>query len=443
MPTPVIDTTPHIITALLAMGMALSFIIADRSSPTSRALALFLVSVGLSIGVGTQIAYPLHQTQGVAWWDGVFAIPEALAFFFAYEWILRVRRTVPSRNLKTKGPDALLRIAQGLVVFYVLMALAFPDLRVEKFLNAGFREVFERGSPEFLLFALPLTISLLLSLFSGLLMLRRRPDRAEALRLLAFAIAAPFMASGVVLPNTIAPVSTAIGLLIFLVGGVQYHVIQGRRAQFMSKFLSPQVAELVGRRGLKSATDEQTLELSVVCCDLRGFTAFTAATSSQRVIRILREYYDAVGEAATECGGTIKDQAGDGVLILVGAPIQMPDHAQRALDLARRIRHKGLEITAHWSDAELHLGLGVGVASGFLTVGVIGAASRLEYTAVGPAVNLASRLCSEAAHGEVLIDARTVELLGDEARRPELQPGEALQLKGFAQPVQSYTLAAA
>ena len=443
MPTRVIDTTPHIITALLAMGMALSFIIADRSSPTSRALALFLVSVGLSIGVGTQIAYPLHQTQGVAWWDGVFAIPEALAFFFAYEWILRVRRTVPSRNLKTKGPDALLRIAQGLVVFYVLMALAFPDLRVEKFLNAGFREVFERGSPEFLLFALPLTISLLLSLFSGLLMLRRRPDRAEALRLLAFAIAAPFMASGVVLPNTMAPVSTAIGLLIFLVGGVQYHVIQGRRAQFMSKFLSPQVAELVGRRGLKSATDEQTLELSVVCCDLRGFTAFTAATSSQRVIRILREYYDAVGEAATECGGTIKDQAGDGVLILVGAPIQMPDHAQRALDLARRIRHKGLEITAHWSDAELHLGLGVGVASGFLTVGVIGAASRLEYTAVGPAVNLASRLCSEAAHGEVLIDARTVELLGDEARRPELQPGEALQLKGFAQPVQSYTLAAA
>jgi class 3 adenylate cyclase len=223
---------------------------------------------------------------------------------------------------------------------------------------------------------------------------------------------------------------------------VQYHVTQGRRAQFMSKFLSPQVAEMVGRRGLKSATDEQTLELSVVCCDLRGFTAFTAATSSQRVIRILREYYDAVGEAAAECGGTIKDQAGDGVLILVGAPIPFPDHTQRALRLAKRIREKGLEITARWSDAELHLGVGVGVASGFVTVGVIGAASRLEYTAVGPAVNLASRLCAEAAHGEVLIDPRTIELLGEDARRPELQPGEALQLKGFVQPVQSYTLAA-
>ncbi len=200
---------------------------------------------------------------------------------------------------------------------------------------------------------------------------------------------------------------------------------------------------MVGRRGLKSATDEQTLELSVVCCDLRGFTAFTAATSSQKVIRILREYYDAVGAAATECGGTIKDQAGDGVLILVGAPIPYADHAQRALKLARQIRERGMEITARWSDTDLHLGVGVGVASGFVTVGVIGAASRLEYTAVGPAVNLASRLCSEAEHGQVLIDPRTLELLGGEARSHQLRPGEALQLKGFQQPVQSYTLAPA
>jgi adenylate cyclase len=439
----VIDTTPHIITSLLAMGMALAFIIADRNSPTSRALALFLMSIGVSIGIGSQIAYPLHYAGICYWWDGVFAIPEAMAFFFAYEWILRVRRTVPAAGLKTSGPDNLLRVAQALVVFYLLAAFAFPRLRVEKFLGAGFREAFMAAEAEFWLFALPLTISLLLSLFSGLLMLRRRPDRAESLRLLAFALAAPFMASGVVLPNNMAPVSTAIGLLIFLVGAVQYHVIQGQRAQFMSRFLSPQVAQMVGRRGLKSATDEQTLELSVVCCDLRGFTAFTAATSSKKVIAILREYYDAVGAAATECGGTIKDQAGDGVLILVGAPIPFADHAQRALRLARQIREQGMEITARWSDQDLRLGVGVGVASGFVTVGVIGAASRLEYTAVGPAVNLAARLCSEAVHGEVLVDGHTIELLGADAHPHQLRPGQVLQLKGFQQPVQSYTSLAA
>ena len=425
------------------MGMALAFVFADRTSPTSRALGLFLAAVGVSIGVGSQIAYPRHYAGIIEWWDGVFAIPETAAFFFAYEWILRVRQTVPAQNLKTKGPDKLLRVAQGLALFYLAMAFMYPQLRVEKFLNAGFHEAFERGSREFWLFAFPLTLSLFLSLFSGLLMLRRRPDRAEATRLIAFAIGAPFMASGVVLPNNVAPVSTAIGLLIFLVGAVQYHVVQGQRAHFMSKFLSPQVAQMVGRRGLKSATDEQTLELSVVCCDLRGFTAFTAATSSQKVIAILREYYDAVGAAAAECGGTIKDQAGDGVLILVGAPIAMPDHALRALTLASHIRERGREITSRWSDAELRLGVGVGGASGFVTVGVIGAASRLEYTAVGPAVNLAWRLCSEAEHAEILVDARTIELAGEASEhRKRVRPGDALKLKGFPEPVQSYMLVA-
>lgn len=425
------------------MGMALAFVIADRSSPTSRALALFLMSVGVSIGVGSQIAYPRHYYGIVGWWDGVFAVPESMAFFFAYEWILRVRRTVPSAGLNTEGPDRLLRIAQALVVFYQVAAFAFPRMRVEQFLGAGFREVFMLREPEFWLFALPLTLSLALSLFSGLLMLKRKPDRAEARRLIAFAIAAPFMASGVILPPAMAAIWTAIGLLIFLVGAVQYHVVQGQRAHFLSKFLAPQVAQLVAKKGLKSATDEQTLELSVVCCDLRGFTAFTAATSSQKVIAILREYYDAVGAAAAEYGGTIKDQAGDGVLILVGAPIAFPDHAQRALRLAARIRQSGMAVTERSSDAELRLGVGVGVASGFVTVGVIGGASRLEYAAVGPAVNLASRLCAEAAHGEILVDARTIELLGEERRSHALRPGEALQLKGFQQPVQSYTLAAA
>jgi class 3 adenylate cyclase len=439
----VIDTTPHIITSLLAMGMALAFIIADRSSPTSRALALFLVSIGLAIGVGSQIAYPMHYRGVIPAWDGLLAIPETMAFFFAYEWILRVRRTVPAAGLKTSGPDKLLRIAQALALFYLAAAISFPQLRAMKFLNAGFREVFERGSPEFWLFALPLSISLLLGLFSGLLMLRRRPDRAESLRLIAFALAAPFLASGMVLPNNIAPVTTAIGLLIFLVGGVQYHVIQGQRAQFMSRFLSPAVAQMVARRGLKSATDEQTLELSVVCCDLRGFTAFSLGAPPERVIRILREYYDAVGAAAAAVGGTIKDQAGDGVLILVGAPIPYEDHAARALELAKRVRAAGMEVTSRWSDDRLHLGLGVGVASGQVTVGVIGGASRLEYTAVGAAVNLASRLCAEAAHGEVLVATRTRNLVENLALSRELRQGTALALKGFAKPEQSYMLAAA
>lgn len=437
------DTTAPTIVALLALAMALAFILADRRSPTSAALSTFLCFVGVSIAVGVLVALPLRARHGVTAWDGLLALPEVLAFVFAYEWVLRVRRTIPAGNLNTRGADRLLRAAQGLAAFYGLVSLAFPELRAEHFVNVSL-DPGERRAPSFWLFAAPIGLSLLLGIAATLFTLNRRPDRAEGRRLVAFTIASPILASSMVVPPHVAPLAGAVGLLVLLVGSIQYHVTQGQRAQFLSRFLAPQVAELVTRRGLKSATEEKTLELSVVCCDMRGFTAFSAATSSRRVIEILREYYDAVGAAAASYGGTIKDQAGDGVLILVGAPIPFSDHAQRALDLAARIRLEGMALTRRWSNDELTLGVGVGVASGFVTVGVIGGASRLEYTAVGSPVNLASRLCSEAAHGEVLVDERTCELAGQQgATGVQLATGQSLQLKGFALPVQSYLLQAA
>ena len=435
------NTTPQIIVALVALGMALAFIVADRHSPTSRMLSLFLTAVGITIVTSAIIEYPLIQAKAYPWWGGVFAVPEVLDFVFAFEWVLRVRRTIPARNLTTRFADNLLRVAQALAVLYGVLALCFPYVRAEQFVSAALSG--SSPGPGFFLFAVPLAVSLLLGIFAGLLTLRRRPDIAERMRLVAFAAAAPFMAFGIVAPVEIAPVLTVVGLLIFLVGAIEFHVIQGQRAQFLSRFLAPQVAELVREQGLKSATREQTLELSVVCCDLRGFTAFSAATESKKVIGILREYYDAVGAAAQAVGGTIKDQAGDGVLILVGAPIRFEDHANRALELAKRLRETGVALRARWSDGDLQLGVGVGTASGFVTVGVIGGASRLEYTAVGPAVNLASRLCSEAAHGNVLVDERTTELLGSADIRAALRPCTPLTLKGFRDPVPNYTLASA
>lgn len=430
-----------LIVSIAAMGMSLAFFVADRDSPTSRMLALFLLCLGFSIALDVLVALPYHHRHGIPPWDGLFAWPQVAAGVFAFEWLLRVRRTIPAGALNTRGGDRLVRVAQGLMLFNGVLALLFPVQRVEYFTNvASVRAAIVESA--FWAFAGPLALAVACAGVSVLLMLNRRPDRAESLRGVSFALGAPFMASAIFLPPALAPFAGITGLMILLVGAVQYHVTQGRRAQFMARFLSPQVAQMVSQRGLKSATDEQTVELSVVCCDLRGFTAFSAATSSKKVIQILREYYDAVGSAAASFGGTIKDQAGDGVLILVGAPIAFEDHATRALDMARQIRTSGMAVTTRWSDGDLNLGLGVGVATGFVTVGVIGAASRLEYTAVGPAVNLAARLCSEAAHAQILVDARTVECLRGDSVAHSLTPGEALKLKGFAAPVPSYLLAA-
>jgi class 3 adenylate cyclase len=429
-----------LIVSITALGMALAFYVADRDSPTSSMLALFLVCLGTAIAVDVLIANPYHARHGIPPWDGVFVLPEIAAGLFAFEWLLRVRRTIPAGTLNTRGGDRLVRFAQGVMICSGLLALTFPVEREIHFNNVPALGEAVR-QPFFWIFAGPIMLAVLSAGVSVSLMLNRRPDRAEALRGISFALGVPFMAASIFLPTSVAPLSGIVGLMILLVGAVQYHVTQGRRAQFMARFLAPQVAQLVSLRGLKSATDEQTLELSVVCCDLRGFTAFSAGTSSKRVIQILREYYDAVGAAAAVYGGTIKDQAGDGVLILVGAPVGFTDHAERAIDMARQIRESGMAVTARWSDGDLNLGVGVGVATGFVTVGVIGAASRLEYTAVGPAVNLAARLCSEAVHGEVLVDGRTSECLGEAAAQRPLARGEALRLKGFAVPVQSYVLA--
>ena len=271
--------------------MALAFILADRLARTSQAQALFLAFVGISIAVDVMLVLPLRNRHGVLPWEGLLAIPEVLSFFYAYEWVLRVRQTIPAAGLNTRGPDRLLRAAQGLAMFYGLIAIVFPQLRAEHFGNLSLAPG-EKLDTAFWLFSTPLMMSLLLGIVATLFTLNRRPDRAEARRLVAFAIAAPIMGTTFIVPPHIAPLAGAVGLLVLLVGSVQYHVTQGKRAQFLSRFLAPQVAELVTRRGLKSATEEKTVELSVVCCDLRGFTAFSAATSSKRVIEILREYYE-------------------------------------------------------------------------------------------------------------------------------------------------------
>ena len=431
------NATPQIIVAMLAMGMAVAFVLADRDAPTSRALSLFLASVGVSIAVRAMIENPLQLRADYPAWGGLLALPQVCAFLFSYEWILRIRRTIPAGGLQTKFADNQLRLAQLLALVYGVLALLFPQVRAQQFLGAAFAGDLQFG---FVLFAVPLGLSLLLGVGAGLITLNRRPDIAERQRLVALAVAAPFMASGIVLPLEIAPVLSAFGLLILLVGAVQYHVIQGRRAQFMARFLAPQVADMVRSKGLRSATRHQTLEISVVCCDLRGFTAVSVTTDSRQVISVLREYYEMVGDAVASVGGTIKDQAGDGVLMLVGAPIWSPDHGARAVELAERIRVGGIALSTRWLASGLQLGVGIGVATGFATVGVIGAASRLEYTAVGSAVNLSSRLCSEALHAEVLIDQRTKELLAASTTQSQFQSREPLTLKGFSQPVVHFVL---
>lgn len=427
-----IQFVPQVMVALMTLGMGLAFVWADRRSPTSRALSTSLVLVGVAVLLNRIF---LRVTPAGPQESGLFAIPETLAMVTALQWLLRIRRTQPAKALSVTVGDRVLRIGQAAALLYGVFSVLAPDMRARDFLFAA-------STPEgllrpgFWLFATPVIASVLSGFASTVLLLNRHPDRPERIRLLGMACGAPFMVAGFILEPDLGAVSVVLGEMVFLVGAVQYHVLQGQRGLFMSRFLSTQVAALVHERGLKEAMRQNNLEITVVVTDIRGFTAYAEAHPSSRVIEVLREYYDAVGAVVADFGSTIKDYAGDGILILVGAPIPNPQHARCGMELARRLRDAATPVVKRWGTRDHALGLGLGVASGFVTVGVIGGASRLEYTAVGPAVNLASRLCEQAADGEILIAARTTELAGAEG----LEPRSPLQIKGFAEPVSLYAM---
>lgn len=417
------------IVALIACGIGLAIAVSDRHSGTSRALALFLLLTGLAI-LANSLA--VDQPAPPPFWMRGLGFLEALAFIAGTEWGLRISRMTVAEVHRRFG-ERLLRAAQALGLIYAVLCAALPELRATQFVG-GFR-FGTPPPPAFWLFAtLPLAAGTLV-LISGARLLKRRPDRAEAVRVVAMLAAMPLFAVSLVLPGAWAPLALAAGEIVFLTGVLRYHVIQGARGLFMSRFLSPQVAQLVRERGLKPVVGSQRLQVSVVCCDIRGFTAYAErqAQRPERVLRLLREFYAAVGAAVEEHDGTVKDLAGDGVMILLGAPVPQADHARRALSLARQLLRTVRPIV---QQADESLGLGVGVASGKVAAGIVGERARYEYAAVGPAVNLAARLCQRAQDGEIRVDAVTLTEAGE---IPSGKP-QRRAIRGLREPVETYVL---
>ena len=419
--------TSDLVVGLFAFGMGLSFVGADPQSPTSRALAAFLGFVGFALMLNVPVNAGLLGSDRRVW-GRLFALAETGAFVAAFEWLLRIRRTAADAGHTVMG-DRLLRTAQGLAGAYGLLGVALPELQGRAFKGV---QLFEPG---YYLFAVPIYLSIALATVSVVQLLRANPDHSERVRLIAVGGATPFLVSALFVPPVWRPVTVAMGELILLAGAVHYHVLQGQRGQFLARFLSPQVARLVRERGLLNATQQDRIQLSVVACDLRGFTAFSETAAPEDVMQLLQQYYDAIGEAVAECGGTIKDFAGDGILTLVGAPIPYADHAQRAVTMALKIRERGSVVLSRWRNLGLDIGLGVGIASGYVTIGAIGSKGRLEYAAVGSPVNLAARLCARAESGQVLADQRTVGSIGDAAAGHRFENLGTVELKGFTRAV--------
>jgi adenylate cyclase len=213
---------------------------------------------------------------------------------------------------------------------------------------------------------------------------------------------------------------------------VQEQVQELERLARLRRFLAPQLAELIASDQHEQVLESHRREVTVVFCDLRGFTAFSETTEPEEVMRVLREFHLAMGEIIHHYEGTLERFTGDGMMIFFNDPIPCSDPAERAVHMAVSMRTRVDDLKAKWRRRGHQLDFGVGISQGYATLGKIGFEGRFDYAAIGTVTNLASRLCDEADGEQILVSQRVysaVEVL------VEAEIVGELSLKGFSRPI--------
>jgi class 3 adenylate cyclase len=208
-----------------------------------------------------------------------------------------------------------------------------------------------------------------------------------------------------------------------------------RQRTELARFLSPQVAELISSRDGEQLLAGHRTYISCLFCDLRDFTAFAETAAPEELFDVLREYHGILGELLPTHEGTLEHFAGDGVMVFFNDPLPVADHELQAVRLALSAQERFADLAEAWRKRGIELGLGIGIEAGYATIGRIGFEGRYDYGALGPVANLASRLSTRAAAGQILIGQRLFAAVEDTV---ETAPAGNLELKGFARPVAAY-----
>jgi class 3 adenylate cyclase len=225
---------------------------------------------------------------------------------------------------------------------------------------------------------------------------------------------------------------------IAIANGRLLEAVDRQRAE-LSRFVSPQVAELISSKDGDQLLAGHRAYISVVYFDLRGFTAFAETAEPEELIAVMHDYHVTAGALVHEHGGTIEHFAGDGLMVFFNDPTPVEQHELQAAKLAVAMRARVAELTTHWRKRGYELGLGAGIAVGHATLGRIGFEGRYDYGALGIVTSLAARLSDEAAGGQILLSQRAYAVLEG---RVDARPVARLEIKGFARPVQAYELVA-
>jgi len=216
---------------------------------------------------------------------------------------------------------------------------------------------------------------------------------------------------------------------------------RNRVTDVFGRFVSPTVRDAVVELALRDPDLIQPggrqIEISVLFADIRGFTGISETHPPSEVVEILNKYLDSMEEQIFRQGGTLDKYTGDGMMVLFGAPLEQANHAERAVRAALGMQRAAKSISESSHDQRSRFVYGIGITTGQAVVGHIGSRRRLDYTAIGDTVNLASRLEGVAPPDTILISQDTWRRVQHMAVAERLDP---VQVKGKARPVPVYRL---
>jgi class 3 adenylate cyclase len=213
---------------------------------------------------------------------------------------------------------------------------------------------------------------------------------------------------------------------------VAAQVSELERVGRLRRFLSPQLAEMIVSGGDERMLESHRREITVVFCDLRGFTPFAETAEPEEVMAVLRAYHAAMGELVFRFEGTLERFTGDGLMVFFNDPVPCADPAARAVRMAVAMRERMGDLRTDWRRRGHDLDFGVGIALGYATLGRVGFEGRFDYAAIGTVTNLAARLCAEARGGQILVSPPVYAVTEDLV---EAEPLEEMRLKGLSKPV--------
>ncbi len=206
--------------------------------------------------------------------------------------------------------------------------------------------------------------------------------------------------------------------------------------QALERFLPPTVVEKILAHPDEVHLGGENQSVTILFSDIRGFTRMSEHMEPHAVVELLNEYFSEMTDIISDTGGTLDKYLGDGIMAVYGAPLSRPDDALRATRTAIEMQRALAALNRGWeSRGQQALRMGVGLNTGPVTAGNIGSSKRMDYTVIGDAVNLASRLCANAAAGQILTSESTFMQLNGSIPAQRLEP---IRVKGKETPVELY-----